>query len=160
MPYPQSHIDEAHKLVADAPVKLYKITLSTGAIIRIKNNNTVTWQGNVYEGVPMALSGVSFSAGDEANRPKVMVANPDGIYSSLVRTKVFERGTLLQYEVLKQHLDTNQNIFNSRTWRIARALEVNLHVISLELRNLTDGPMAKIPSRFFTQPEFPSVTFQ
>lgn len=155
---PISHVHEAHQLTADAVVLMFKITLVSGGIIRIKNNNNVTWQGQTFEGVPLTISGLSFTASEEVSRPTLTIANPAGVYSSLVRDRLLERATVLQYRVLYQHIVANTNIFASRTWKIARSPSFNKHSITLELRDQLDGQPFMVPSRFFTPPEFPTVS--
>lgn len=159
MSVPRSHAEESLKLTSDAEVDLYELTFpQTGVGVRFKNNNTVTWQGQIWEGIPCQLGGESYSADGQEARPVLTLVNPEGIFNEPVMDKLLYRATLVRKRVLLQHIESNANIYVQRTWFIERPKElVSGQMVSFELRSMTEGPNFQIPARMFIPPEFPNV---
>lgn len=160
MPAPISHLEEAQKLTADAEVSLFQITLpQDGVIFRFKNNDTVTWRGNTYEGIACNLSGEGMSADDQESRPTLRVMNPDGIFNAPALDGRLYRAIVTRRKVLRRHLDSNVNIFSQRMWFVERPKEIiSGQYVTLELRNMAEGPNFQIPARMYVPPEFPLVS--
>ena len=157
---PVSHLQEAQKLTADALVDLYTIQLKNLPVVfRFKNDNTVTWQGNVYEGMASRITGDDRSADGEESRPVLQVMNPFGIFNSAAVKGQLDLATVTRRRVLSQHIASNANIFEQRMWYVGRIRElISGQSISLELRNMTEGANFQIPCRMFIPPEFPMVS--
>lgn len=159
MTLPQSHIDDAHKLIGDGIVELFEISLVPTGILRLKANNTVTWQSQTYEGVGIKLDEIQRSADDQSSRPKLLIGNPAAVYSSLVRDGQLDGATVVRKKVLKANIDSNTNVFESQTWRALVVPSLNRRTITLELRELADGaPFFMLPFRTFSPPDFPLVS--
>jgi len=158
MSYPTTHLEDAQKLTADGIVELFEITLGDGSVLRLKLNDDVTWQGNSYEGIHIKISGTSRSSDDEKIRPKLTIANPDGVFSFYVGQGHLDAATIVRYRVLRTHIDTDQNIFRKETWKVRRPVVVNKTVIVLELRNQLDGQFFLVPYRMYIPPEFKQVS--
>src|SRR3546814_6094794 len=63
-------------LEADGEVYLYEISPSEGAgTVRIKADNTVTWRGNDYEGLPLKWEGESYSSDGTVARPTITIGD-------------------------------------------------------------------------------------
>src|SRR3546814_5057350 len=67
---------DAHLLEADGEVYLYEISQSEGGgTVRIKADNTVTWRGNDYEGLPLKWEGESYSSDGTVARPTITIGD-------------------------------------------------------------------------------------
>ena len=156
---PKTHLQEAEKLTADGFVDLYEIRLKTvNTILRIKNNNSVTYLGNFYEGFPCEMSGEKRSSDDEESRPQLRIMNPEGVFNSLVRSRLLDQATVIRRRALLAHVTGNVNIFQQRMWYVSRPSEVIAgQSVTLELRGMTEGPNIQIPARMFIPPAFPMV---
>lgn len=159
MTAPTTHIQDAHKLEADALVELFHVILTDGSHIYLKANNTVTWQGKTWEGCGIKMGGVSNSSDhQESTRPNLVIANPMGVFSSFVAARKLDRATIMRIRVLKTHLDSNTNIYNQQSWKVMKVAALDENIITVELRNQLDGPHFLTPARMFISPDFPMVT--
>jgi lambda family phage minor tail protein L len=156
--YPQEQREEHHKLEADAEVHLYEIQTLDGAVLYFKSNDTVTWQGNTYNGTALHMDGISHNADDERSRPQLKLANPDGVFSNLVNGNQLEGGFVYRHRVLRRHVDNDQNIKKTESWRISRPKALNNKRIVLELRARMDGQTFQAPGRMYMPPDFPQVS--
>lgn len=159
---PASHLEESLKLTADALVDLFSIQLVTKPVtIRVKNDNTVTWQGNTYEGWPIQLSGDKMTADGEESRPSLIFANPYGAFNRFAQDGDLERATVIRRRVLREALEQDVGIFQQHMWYVSRVREVKSgEAITLELKQLTEGPLFKLPVRKYMPPEFRQVSLR
>lgn len=157
---PQSHLEESLKLTADAPVDLYQISLKQLPVIfRFRDGPTITYQGQVYEGMACNISGDMRNADGEESRPLLRVMNPLGIFNQAALNGDIDLAVVTRRRVLRNHLEEDINIFEQRMWYVGRIRElISGQSISLELRNMTEGANFQIPVRMFIPPEFPFVT--
>jgi len=156
---PEEHIVDSKKLDADAYVDLFQITLNDKSTsVYLKDNNDVTWQGNLYEGTGIKIEGVATYSDDQTSRPTLSLYNPAGVYSSLVDKGLLDNATIVRTRVLKQHIDNDQPISRSQQWRVSRVASLRSNFISLELRDMLDGQFFLTPGRMFIPPEFPQVS--
>ena len=160
MTIPQSHSQDALKLTGDGIVYLYEITIpSHNLVLRFKNNNTVTWQGRQYEGIPCQMQGLSDSADEKESRPTLRVYNPVGLFNAPALDGSIYRAIVTRKRVLLDHIERNVNIFTQRMWYVERVKElVSGQHIALDLRVMTEGPNFYIPVRQYMPPEFPMVS--
>lgn len=158
---PQNHLVEAHKLHgADGVVELFRISLVPSGRIYLKNENKVTWQGNEYEAIPINLSGVSQNADEGRSRPKLQVANPEGMFSPFVAEHSLDKAVVSRYRVLYDDLINDRNVFTVQSWIVTRIVSLNKRQITMEMRSPTDGPFFTLPARVFIGPEFPAVSLR
>ena len=157
---PISHIQESQKLTADAQIDLYTVTLKNQPVVfRFKNNNTVTWRGNEYEGMACRLQGDSRIADGEESRASLQVMNPFGIFNIPAMNGDLDQAVVTRRRVLLQHIEQNVNIFEQRMWYVGRLSElISGQSITLELRNMTEGAAYQIPVRMYIPPVFPMVS--
>jgi lambda family phage minor tail protein L len=153
-----THAEDRVKLEADGIVDLFKIELRDGGTLRLKNNDTVTWQGASWEGIAIQLSGVHSSTDGELSRPTLTLANPQGVLSQYIINGHLEKSIVKRQRVLKQNLDLNLNIYEQQSWFISRVASINKLTVSFELRNPIDGPNFLSPYRMFLPPDFPAVS--
>lgn len=160
MTIPAEQIVESFKLSPDAQVNLWQISFrNNGGTVRLKDYETLSWQGYTWESCPISLSGDERRSDGEAARPKLVVVNPFGRFTPYVLAGVLEYAVVIRKQVLYQHLLSNSNIYNQRMWKVGRVSQfVSGHSITLELRSMSDAPNFQIPARQFLPPEFPLVT--
>jgi len=160
MTTPITHLQEAQKLTADALVDLYQINLKFKPVTYLfKDGDTVTWQGKEYEGTAARLTGDQRAADGEESRPSLQVLNPLGVFNKIAMDGDLDLAIITRKRLLRQHVDANVNIFEQRMWYVGRVRElVGGQTITLELRNMTEGPNFEIPVRMYMPPEFPLVS--
>jgi phage-related protein len=160
MSAPTSHVTEGEKLTADALVDLYQMSLVDDVtVFRFKNNNTVSWQGNTYEGMACQISGDRRSADIEESRATLQIMNPVGVFNLPAMNGDLDLAVLTRKRILREHLEDDINIFQQRMWYVGQVKElISGQSITLELRNMSEGPNFQIPVRMYTPPEFPLVT--
>lgn len=160
MSVPVEHVEDSKKLEgADGRVRLYELTLNDGStIFHLKAKDSVTWQGDDYEGTALIFDKVSRNADDKVSRPKLSLINPNGVYSFYVDQGLLEGATLIRHTVLREHIDNDINISIRNKWKVSRVSGLNERYLVLELRNVIDGHDFISPGRMFIPPEFKQVS--
>lgn len=156
---PVEHLVDASRLTQDREVSLWEITLRDGSHVYIRNGPAVTWQGKDYEELPIIVSGEAQSADDQTNRPSLRVFNPKKIFGPMAHQGKFELATVRRRLVLQEHLVANANIFVQTVWIIGQISSCTSRLLEVQLRSPTDGPNMNVPYRFYSPPDFPTVTF-
>ena len=77
---PEEHREENLKLSADTYVDLFHIQLRNGSNFFIKSGDTVFWNGNDWESLPISLTGYEINSDEKSSRPKLQVVNPEGVF--------------------------------------------------------------------------------
>ena len=160
MNYPQTHLEQALQLTADQYVDLIKIEALAsegGAVLHLKADDDAWWQGQLWEGMSIKISGIVRSAEEKVSRPTLATQNPDGLFSAPIRNRALHGATVTLYRVLSSDLVNNRNVALIRSWWIARIVQLNRVAAIFELREQLDGPHFVFPPRSFTPPDFPSV---
>lgn len=152
MSAPLDHLYEGEKLTADALVDLFQITLrDRQTIFRFRDGPSTTWQGHVYEGLACLLSGDERTAEGEESRPNLRLLNPVGVFNKPIREGLVERAIVIRRRLLRQHVENDVNIFEQRMWYVGRIRElISGQSLTLELRNMSEGPNYQIPVRMYT----------
>ena len=158
MSIPVEHKQDGHELVGDGVVELFKIRLTSGTLIHIKNDDTLTWQGDTYEGIALQLTGVAHNSDEERSRPNLTVANPEGMFSTMIRDGNLDGAIVTRFRVLREHVLNDNNISQQQSWALTRVVSLNREKISVELRDQMDGQFFLTPARMFIPPEFPQVS--
>jgi lambda family phage minor tail protein L len=158
---PIEQVTDAHKLEAQGLIILFEIWTRSGGRIYMKNNNDVTWQGHLYEGTTIQMTGYSRRADGQASRPQLQVVNPGGVFGPLIRDGEMDRAQVFKIEVLKEHVDADVGIYRRMQWTIGRVVALVANKgISFELRAITDGVNFILPKRQYIPPQFPFVSLQ
>ena len=173
---PETQLEDAQKLIADGIVQLYEITLADNSKIYLKQDNSRTWNGHTWTGIPILFEGYSTAQGDSYSRPTLSIANPDTIneldgsarstLSSLVLPVegypygLLNRAKVTRYLVLYEDLKADRAIYQKKEWVIWFIKTINKNVIQVELRNYMDGVNFDVPARMYIPPEFPFVTLK
>jgi len=156
---PVTHVQEAQKLTADALVDLYEIQLKIEPVVyRFTNGASITWQGNLYEARACRLTGDKRTAETEESRPALQIFTPDSVFNLPAQDGWLNFATVIRKRVLRTHLEADTNIKQQRMYYVSRIREIiKGQYISLELRNMSEGPNVIIPARSYNPPEFPYV---
>ena len=157
---PKEHREENLKLSADPYVDLYKIVLRNGSNIFIKNGDSINWNGNFWESLPIKFEGWERKSEEEVSRPTVVVVNPEGVFSRIVLDGDMDKADFYRYRVLRRDIDEDRPIFQVQKWILWNAIAINTNYITFELRNPLDGNNMMVPARQYYPPEFPTVTLQ
>lgn len=156
------HIQEAMKLDAEGYVTLFYIRMTPPGQPEVIHTLTplkgLTWQGYEWESYPIHLTDYKQSVSGELSRPKLTLANPEGLFSTYLHARWMDGAEVVRYRVLAQHAEGNVNSFLKNTWRVRKVVSLNRTYATFELAEGTDGPFFVLPARAFYPPEFASVS--
>lgn len=158
---PVEHIRDSHQLIADGRVELFDLTPSGGTgVIRFKNDNDVTWRGNLYSGIPCSLSGEKKSAETGLSMPKMQIGQSNidlSVFKPLLYDGYLDNAIIVKITILLDNLLNNRLIREIDTYRVKRVEQYSRTQISLQLATLSDSFGFSLPYRTYTPPAFPSV---
>lgn len=152
------HQEEATRLTPEPYVELFKFTpdyLQPNQFIAFTNHPTITWQGVMYENFPHQFSGYNIQSTGEQSRPKLQVANPNGLFSSLIVNGTLRQAQVLRYLVLRDDLLADENRYLRNKWLLAKTVNLTKDSVSFELRSVLDGVRYTLPARQYISPDFP-----
>jgi lambda family phage minor tail protein L len=123
----------------------------------------IVWQGNTYLPLPIEAEGFDVSAKGVLPRPKIRVANVDGLFSAEVRTNndlvgctVTRKRTHAKYlDAINfaggnPHADENQH-YSDSLWIVEQKTSENKYIIEWELASAFDVQGVKLPFRQVVQ---------
>lgn len=158
---PLEHIKDSHELVSDGRVELFELTPAGGTgTVRFKNENDVTWQGNLYTGLPVAMSGAKKSAENGISMPKLIIGQPNidiSMFKPLINDGWLDNAVVTKYTVLLTNLLANSNIKETEVFRIKRVEQYSRSQVTMQLATLSDSLGFQMPYRTYLPPAFPSV---
>lgn len=159
MTSPVEHVVDAHKLTSDAEVHLWEIILRDNTRAYLRNGPSVTWQGKLYENLPIMCSGDETTSEDKSSRPSLKIFNPKKIFGPWAHQGKFELATVIRRTVLGTHLQSDTNISQTKVWLMAQIQTCTARTLDVQLCSPTDGPNMNVPYRFYGPPDFPTVSF-
>lgn len=157
---PVQHVTDSLKLTADAVVELFEFTSVIGGVVRFKNENTVTWRGNEYFGLPVSLTGLEQTAQGGTLQPKMTVGAPDrdfSFFKPLVSDGLLEGGILVYTRILLANLLSNSNIRETQVFTVKQVTGYGRSQVSFQMATASDGLRFTIPHRQVLPPAFPAV---
>lgn len=158
---PTEHIVDSQLLVADAEIDLFQLTpLDGSGTIFFKPDNEVTWRGQLYEGLPMAFTGLKKSVDNGTLQPKLTIG--DGAvdlspFKPLVYDGYLDGATVVHIHLLLDNLVNNRNIREEREYRVKRVPSYSRRSIELQLSTSSDALGFTLPHRQYYPPAFPAV---
>jgi phage-related protein len=148
---PAEQITDSQKLSADAEIELYELTPSgTIAKFYFKPDNTLTWLGNEYVGLPLEMSGESRNAEGALVQPQLTIGQPDinlSIFKGLIWDGTIDGARIDKHVVLLDHVLGNQNIKRTTTYRVKRVDSYGATQIILALDVFTTLGPTMMPFR-------------
>ena len=160
MGIPISHVEDAHKLQADAEIHLYQIFPLSGGTVYIKNDNPYTWLGNLYEGLPCAITGEKASADVSTPTPRMTIGqeNLDLLpFKGLINDGYLDGARIVRHTVLLQNMLANANIKLTHHFRVKKVESYSRSRISLLLSTYSGAINQSFPIRQYVPPAFPWV---
>lgn len=158
---PAEHITDSQLLTADGEIELFELTPSgTSAKLYFKNDNTLTWQGNEYTGLPLELSGEANNAEGTSVQPQLSIGQPNidlSFFKGLIYDGSLDNARIDIHTVLLAHILANSNIKRTRTYRVKRVDNYGATQIVLALSVFSVSGPSQIPFRQYTPPAFPFV---
>ena len=155
---PAGQIEDAQQLVGDAYIECFRVDLYTGSSLFLKSGHTETWNGNIWEGIALKLSGVGQYGDSQVSRPKFQIQNPDGSFSPFASEGAFDGAFVTRYRVLYEDLKNNLPIYSSQVWQVGRVSTLTRVSLEVELRSFGDSPVFILPAGTYSPPTFPVVS--
>lgn len=159
---PQSQIDDAHKLTADGEIDLFELTPSTGTgVLHFKSDNEVTWQGNVYYGLPLQFSGDTKSTQGASSQPRLTIGQENidiSIFKPLIFDGTLDGATITRVHILLDDLINNRLVRTLHYYRVRRVESYSRTSVTLQLASLSDSLGFSMPFRQYLPPAFKAVT--
>lgn len=159
-PLPVSHITDALKLEgADGIIDLYELMPTSGGTVRFKSDNSMSWLGVTYEGLPMTFSGDEQDM-EKTPEPQLRIGQEDAdllALKGLVFDGHLESATIIRKRVLLDDLLNNRDIKHVSYYRVKRVSEYSRTSINLTLSGYSSATKQTIPFRQYIPPAFPWV---
>lgn len=158
---PIEHVKDSHLLIADGRVDLYELTPSgSTGVVRFKMDNTVSWRGREYTGVPLSLTGEKKTSEAGLVMPTLLIGNENtdlSIFKGLVYDGYLDNAIIVRQTVLLDNLVNNRLIRELQTYRVKRVNEYGRTRVSMQLATKSDSLGFQLPYRQYLAPAFPSV---
>lgn len=160
---PENYVKEAMELDAQAVISLFQLDMTPPApnppvTLRLNDKRDIMWQGVIWEGYSVNLTGELIDSSGEVGRPKFSLANLDGLFSTYVHQRWLDNAVVTRYRVLREDIDADINSYVRNTWRVSKVLTLSKTLVTMELRGVLDSQFFTIPARRFQPPEFPHVS--
>jgi phage-related protein len=157
---PQSHVEDALKLVSDGKVKLYQIFPLSGGTIYLKSDVDFTYLGITYEGIPVNITGEKSSADTSTPTPRMTIGqeNLDLLpFKGLINDGYLDGAKIVRHKVLLSDMLNQVNAKQTDVFRVKRVEGYSRTKISLLLSTLSGATNQSYPFRQYTPPAFPWV---
>ncbi len=157
---PQSHIEDAHKLIADGKVALWQILPVSGGTIYLKGDIDYEYLGNKYEGIPIQISGEKMSADTSTPTPRLLIGqeNLDLLpFKGLIHEGYLEGARVIRHKVLLNDMLNQVNAKETTHFRVKRVEGYSRTKITLLLSSASGASNQSYPFRQYTPPAFPWV---
>lgn len=158
---PPDHIKDSQELIADGEVYLYEITPSTGTgVLRIKPDNSVTWLGQEYTGIPMKMTGERRESDTGFSNPKLTIGQENmdlSLFKPLIAEGSLDNALVKKHTVLLDNLMNQRNIKETMIYRVKQVAGYSSVQINLILATYSDSLGFELPIKAYDQPDFPTV---
>lgn len=160
---------EIQSLSPSAVLELFQVETPLGETFRFhagtnQLRNPVVWQGQTYSPVPAEAEGFNVTARGTLPRPKIRVANLEGVFSAaamehddLIGCKVTRKRTFARFldavnfpGSINPSADPNQH-FADDVWYVEQKLSENRYVVEWELSSAFDLMGVMLPFRQVVQ---------
>lgn len=160
--FPSSHIDNALTLRGAEPeIDLFELTPSDGTgVLAFKPDDTVTWLGRQYAGIPMSFSGDQDSASGSTVSPRMVLGQPNSdlsMFKNLIREGTLDNATIIRKTVLLADIIADRDIKVIRGYRVGVVEGYGRSSITMLLRKFSGARRTTMPFLQFLPPAFPHV---
>ena len=156
---PANRIEDALKLKADAIIDLFELNPLIGGTVYFKADNSVTWRGNLYQGLPCQLSGEEKDT-KATPTPRMTIGQEDADllpFKALVHDGLLDGATIIKRSVLLADLKANLDIKSTVYYRVKRIEGYSRNQISMVLASFSSAVNQTMPFRQYLPPSFPYV---
>lgn len=163
--------EDIQSLAPSAQVELFVLDTSSmpgGTITRFHAGMggvqaNIWWRGEEYQALPVEASGFDVSAKGALPRPRIKVANVDGLFSAaardfddLIGCKVTRRITFVKYLDARNFPDGNPDAdpnqsLSEELWFVERKVSENRYIVEWELASAFDLQGVMLPFRQVVQ---------
>lgn len=163
MTTPVEHKEDALGLNPQEFIELWKITLQSGAVMRMHSGREYNWdpidvsEPKKFESAFVKISAVERNSGEQRVRPTLTLGNPLAIFHVPVAEGHLDNAKVERYKVKPAHLAADPPVFDKNNWYIAQVTGLG-EVITLQLRSESDRQESLSPPRMYLKPEFSSVS--
>lgn len=161
MSTPEEHIIDSQSMSADAEIDLFELYPAVGTeVLRFKNDNTVEWLGETYEGLPLEITGEGRNADRGFAQATLVIGQPNidlSAFKPLIAGGLLDGGRIDKHTVLLDHLIGNDNIRRTLTYKIKRVESYSSSLITVVLSTFSPSGSSTFPFRQFVPPAFPFV---
>ena len=166
----QEIVNDIQNLAPTAIVELFELNFGDTKVQNLyfhagtnELRQNVVWQGQEYMALPIEATGFDISAKGELPRPKLSIANIEGLFSSLIRQYDDLIGLkIIRHRTFAKYLDAvnfpngnptaDPNIYlPDELWFIDRKEQENKLMISWELASAFDLQGVQLPRRQIIQ---------
>jgi len=157
---PKSHVEDAHKLIADGKVSLYQILPVSGGVIYLKGDMEYTYLGKLYEGIPIKITGEKQSADTSTPTPRMTIGQEDLDllpFKGLIHEGYLDGARIIRHKVLLKNLTGQIDEKETSHFRVKRVENYTRTKISLLLSTHSGATTQSYPFRQYTPPAFPWV---
>lgn len=157
---PQSHIEDAHKLTADGRVMLYQLMPLAGGTIFMKSGIDYKYLDDLYEGLPVQVSGEKWSSDTSTPTPRMVIGqeNVDLLpFKGLINDGYLDGAKIVRYEVLLEDMLNQVDAKRVTNFRVKRVEGYSRTKVTLQLSTFTGAINQSYPFRQYTPPAFPWV---
>lgn len=159
--FPSAQIADAHKLAADGKVSLFELTPNDGSgMVYFKPDDTVTWRGNEYVGLPIVFSGEKRSAQGSSPQPTLTIGDQRvnlSPFKPFIYDGYLDGAAVARYEILLDDMLNNRAVYTQTLYRVRRIPTYGRYQIALQLATLSDSLGFTMPVRQYYTPAFPTV---
>lgn len=163
--------EEIQSLSPSSIVEMFVLdatNIEGGSILRFHSGTSelksaVTWQGNQYLPLPVEAEGFDLTTAGSLPRPKVRVANVDGLFTALIAdlddligAKIIRKRTMARFLDAVNFKDGNPSAdplqeFPDQLWFFDQKTSENKYMIEWELASAFDLQGVKLPFRQVVQ---------
>lgn len=159
--FPQSQIEDAHKLDADGYVSLIEIHPLGGGSIYAKAGVEYTYLAQLYESLPISLRGEQFESDGSMNTPRLMIGQPDVDllpFKGLINDGLIEGAQIIRHRVLLEDMLAGIDSKFTSYFRVKRPEAYDSKQVVLLLSTYSGLSRQQYPFRQYLPPAFPWVT--
>lgn len=158
---PADHIEDSLKLTADGEVVLWKIepSGSTGTMY-LKNDKSESWQGQLYTGVPIKISGEKKQSDAGLGKPRLVIGNNEvdiSDFKPLIFDGGLDNATITKITVLHENFLADLDVKEEMIYRVKLVENYTSNQVTMLLATRSDSLDFSLPIRSYDQPDFQAV---
>ena len=149
------HQTEATRLAPEPYVELFKFIydyLQPNQFIAFYESPNNHLARATYENFSHQFSGYNIQSTGEQSRPKLQVANPNGLFSNLLVNGTLRQAQLIRYLVLRSDLLADESRYPQKQMVNSQDFKLTKSSVNFEMRSVLDGVRYTLPARQYISP--------